>query len=243
MTKGGPGRPPLAGVPARTAGAVPGYAIVAANDGTAQILSADRNGRGRIARRGDSRVADHAGLRVPPVVPSRGHDDNPRADGVLNGPNERVSIGALENGMPEREIDDLDIELAALGDGELDRRDHVARLAGAVGVEHLEPDEMRRRRHTLILSRIGAGGGDQPGDVRAVTVVVVRHGRDAAAREIVERVDAFGELQRGTDAGIDDRDAHATALRRSRRQAEGTTDQAARAVAIPGRRRNLRRPG
>ena len=68
----------------------------------------------------------------------------------------------------------------AVLDREVDRLDHVGRLAGAVRIEHLQVDQVRGRRH----ARIGAVDGvveaarrDDAGDVRAVAVEVVAAGR------------------------------------------------------------------
>ena len=67
-------------------------------------------------------------------------------------------------------------KLLAVLDRPVDRLDHVARLPAAVGAQHLEVDQVRRRRH----ARIGALDGvveaarrDDAGDVRAVAVEVL----------------------------------------------------------------------
>ena len=75
-----------------------------------------------------------------------------------------------------------------------------------LAVENLEADEARVRRHADKLA------ADQPGDVRAVTVLVVRrYGSNVALGEIVERGDAVAEVDARLDAGVDDRDANAVA--------------------------------
>ena len=59
--------------------------------------------------------------------------------------------------------------------GPVDRLDHVAGEAAAVGVEHLEADDERSGRHAArVIPTIGAGGRDDPRHVRAVPVVVLR---------------------------------------------------------------------
>ena len=54
---------------------------------------------------------------------------------------------------------------------------------------------------------------DEAGDVRPVTVVVVRRGRDPALREVVERGDAIAEISGRIDAGIEDGHANPCTLR------------------------------
>ena len=60
---------------------------------------------------------------------------------------------------------------------------------------------------TYLPLELYAGPGNQPGDVRAVTVAVRRRRRDPAVREVVERRDRGGHIGCGFDAGIDDRHA------------------------------------
>ena len=60
-------------------------------------------------------------------------------------------------------------------DRPLERRDDVADDAAAVLVEHLQADEVRRRRDPGVRAvRVVAVAGDDARDVRAVAVVVVR---------------------------------------------------------------------
>ncbi len=87
--------------------------------------------------------------------------------------------------------------LLLVPDGEVDGVDHVAGQAGAVFVEHLEDDEAHVGRKALVLAvREAAIAGDQPGDVRAVTVVVGGRGLNAALGE-VEKDDALSRSPLG----------------------------------------------
>ena len=64
-------------------------------------------------------------------------------------------------------------KLMLVGDGEFDRANHVARAAAAGSVEHLQADELHRRRNAFVLDVGGAlEAADQAGDVRAVTVII-----------------------------------------------------------------------
>ena len=92
-------------------------------------------------------------------------------------------------------------------------------------VEHLQADQVRRRGDAgARAERVVAVAGDDPGDVRAVAVVVVRRG--AAVDEVDERRDALAVLHPdsrrralvgqvvvpGGDARVDHRDADAGAV-------------------------------
>ena len=81
--------------------------------------------------------------------------------------------------------------------------------------EDLEPDERHAGRHAAIEpEREQAVTANQAGHMRAVPVVVIRRGRDAAAREVVERLDAPAEVERRRDAGVDHGHRDALAGRR-----------------------------
>ena len=59
-------------------------------------------------------------------------------------------------------------------DRPVERRDDVADVAAAVGVEDLQADQVRAGRDARArAARVVAVAGDDPGDVRAVAVVVV----------------------------------------------------------------------
>ena len=143
--------------------------------------------------------------------------------------------------MAEREVDDVDLEEVLVGDGELDGADHVAGLAGAALVEHLEADEVHARRHALELGVLQILlPADQAGDVRAVTVVVKRSAlADTAIGEVVKRLDAVTERGRRMDARVDERDGDTRAaevVRRETQCAEQGTDGGCRVNGVRGRR-------
>ena len=114
--------------------------------------------------------------------------------------------------MAERQVDDVDAELGAVGHREVDRADDVARVAGAVLVEHLQHDEA---------SRSAPGRGSRCSTTarpirrwcrrRACRARSRRrrHGATCRRREVVERRDAALELRRHLEARVDDGDADA----------------------------------
>ena len=143
------------------------------------------------------------------------------------------------------------LKRARFCDGVVERRDDVADVAVAVAVEHLEDDQARARRDAAARAiRIVAVAGDDPGDVRAVAVVVVRERLEVD--EVHEMDDAIGAevVVPGGDAGVDDRDADARAVdaevrarpaspRSSRRSAPSSPPRADRGgqQRLQGRRR------
>ena len=81
----------------------------------------------------------------------------------------------------------MEIERVLEDDRMVDRRHHVARVAGTGRIEHLVANQMRLRGHTLIgVVRRIAVPSDQPRHVRAVSVVVVWRHTGAVLREVVE---------------------------------------------------------
>ena len=100
----------------------------------------------------------------------------PARDRALDRLDERIAGRRLEDRMSERQVDDVDAEARAVGHREVDGPDHVARVAGAVLVEHLQDDELHLGREAPIVAvgRQRARAADGSGDVRAVPVVVVR---------------------------------------------------------------------
>ena len=159
---------------------------------------------------------------------------------------QRIVGRRREDRVAQRKIDHLHVERGAVGDDELDRANHVARLPGAGLVEHFQHDEVDRGSDALELAvRQRPGAADQSGDVRAVSEVIVRMRRLAAvaAREVVERGDAPVEVVARRDAGVDDRDADA-APGRDRRLGPGIVRQAQRiAQRADQRLRRARRVG
>ena len=91
--------------------------------------------------------------------------------------------------MPERQVDHVDGECFLVRDDEIDRLNHIARVAAAVPVQHFQHENLRSRRDAGVKAlRVGAAAGNEPGDMRAVAVVVVRRNRDhlIATSEVVE---------------------------------------------------------
>ncbi len=107
---------------------------------------------------------------------ARGDDhDNSGLHRLVDRFAQRVGGARFRHGMAERQVDDADVVARAVGDDPFDAVDDVARVAGAVGAEHPDVDEVRAGRDAAgILRRDAAGrrrvAGDDPGDVRAVTV-------------------------------------------------------------------------
>ena len=105
-----------------------------------------------------------------------------------------------------------------LRDGIVDRRQHVARVPGPLLVEHLEDDEVRLLRRALILlTGLVAGAANQPGDVRAVPVLIAGagglHRLGGGLGEVEKRQDpVLRQVLRRLEPGIDQRHADPLAL-------------------------------
>ena len=105
-----------------------------------------------------------------------------------------VSYG-LGDARAHRQVDDADVVRHAVGDGPVEGRDDVADDAAAVLVEHLQADQVRRRRDARVRAvRVVAVAGDDAGDVRPVAVVVV------GLRQTVDEVDEAGHALAADDA-------------------------------------------
>ena len=108
-----------------------------------RVDRADRDARGRVGRRIDAGVAGFAvAVLIQPVVAGRDDHHDAGPDRALDGLHERVVLRRRVNGMAERQVDDLDVEGAVVGDDVLDRLDDHARRALALAVEHLQRDEL-----------------------------------------------------------------------------------------------------
>ena len=92
---------------------------------------------------------------------------------------------------------------ACLGD-EVDTAGHAREGTGTVRIEHLDRVEVGARRHTHDPDRV-VNGGDRPGDVTAMSIVV----RKRAAAEAVGASDHVEIGMRGIDTGINDRHVYA----------------------------------
>ena len=109
-----------------------------------------------------------------PEVAGGGDDDDAGVDRALGGEGQRIGVVGLGDARAHRQVDDADVVRALVRDRPLERRDDVADDAAAVRVEHLQADEVRRRRDAGVrAARVVAVAGDDAGDVRAVAVVVV----------------------------------------------------------------------
>src|SRR5262249_56406845 len=137
-----------------------------------------------------------------------GRGGGPGSDGALRGGRGGIAGVRLVNARRDREVEDAEVERVLVRDRVVDGGDHVADVALAAAVEHLLDQERRAGRDAApAAARIVAAAGQNPGDVRAVAVVVVRgrlerdeidEPRDAVRTEIV--------VPRG-DAGGDQRNA------------------------------------
>src|SRR5439155_6345358 len=105
----------------------------------------------------------------------RGDDDDAFAHDAGGGERERIRRVRFVHACRDRQVDDADVQLGLVGDDVVERRDYVADAATSGTVERLEDDEMRPGRNARASSgRVEAVARDDPGDVRALTVVVVR---------------------------------------------------------------------
>ena len=118
---------------------------------------------------------------VPAVAGGDGHEDAGVARG-LDGLLERLAAA----GARHRHVDDL----RAVGDGVADGLGHRLGRAHRVGAERLEDHEPGALGDAGHADPVGAAGGEDAGDVRAVPVVV---GRVAVAVDEVRAVDVVHE--------------------------------------------------
>ena len=211
----------VAVVPRRSSRTVRRHDVVASGRRVLRIGGADANRRRRIARRSDSGVTRQPGYLIFPDVPRRGDNDKAGGGRLLDGLHQGVVCRGRPNGMPERHVDNLNVQLRFVRGDELKGGDDIARVSGAGAIEHLEADEPDRGSDALKrVIRQNAAAADQPGDVGAVAVVVV--GRDGCAtstiREVIEAGDPAAEIAARRDARIDDGDADARSPAHRRRR-------------------------
>ena len=150
--------------------------------GALMARGADRQHPRRIARRRDAAELRFA-LGVSPEVARGGdHDDA----GVDRAPAASVSGSVLYDSKTaggDRQVDDADVVGRPLSDRVVDRGDDVADVAVALGVEHLQADQVGAGRDAGAGARgVVAVAGDDAGDVRAVAEVVVRRVPSSTAR-------------------------------------------------------------
>src|SRR5712691_3489600 len=191
------------------------------------------------------------GTHVAGIIAGNGYDTNSRQAGVAPDA-DLISLKvryAKSQGSISNIIQALDVVLANttqynIREHPVGRLDDVADRALAVRVQHFQRDEIRVRRHTRLTAvRIVAVARDDAGDVRAMTLIVVR--RDLAVHEVDERLHpliAVRIQRRGAvrqivvprrDPRVDDRDADAGAREAERAvHGESTRRQRRRVVRL-----------
>jgi hypothetical protein len=134
-----------------------------------------------------------------------------------------IKLRRSRDGLAERQVDDLNAQCLAVRDDVLNRGNDGARGTSPVLVEYLEHHQVRIGRDALKhVARSGAAAANEAGDVRAVAKIVVRSRlrrlmEPVELREIVEALDAAGEVSSRVNAGVE-RDADARAADRAGRQ-------------------------
>ena len=127
------------------------------------------------------------------VVAGGGHDDDASLHRVQRGNREGIGLVRFVHRRRDGQVDDANVQRVAILDGVFDGRNHVADAAGAGAVERLQDNQPCRGSNARALPvGVVAVAGDDAGDVRAVTVIVV--GRRLAAHEIDESIDALRPL-------------------------------------------------
>ena len=112
---------------------------------------------------------------VPAKVAGGRDDDDAGVDRAPGRERQRVGPVGLVHAGRDRQIDDPDVVDGALLDRVVDRRDRAADEPVAELVERPQHDQVRARGDAPPGAvRVVAAAGDDPGDVRAVTVAVVR---------------------------------------------------------------------
>ena len=235
----------------RTARAIRRDLVVPAGQRPLGAVGADGQHPRRVARRRDGAVlrllleAD----RSLAEVARRGDDHDAGIDRTLGGECQRIGLVRLGDARAHREVDDADVVRHAVGDRPLEGGDDVADDAGAVLIEHLQADDVRRRRHAGMRAvGIVAVAGDDPRDVRPVPVVVVGgrqpldevdEARDALTVDDADRARRalVGEVVvPAGDAGVDDRHADAGAGVAPLLLCRANARRHRRAVIVPGNR-------
>jgi hypothetical protein len=117
----------------RAAGAERRDRVVGARDGSLRVLRADGQHPRRVGRCGDAAVLLRA-RRVPAQVPRGSDHHDAGIDSMLGGKCEWIRAIRLGHRGGDGEIDDSDIELAAVAGRVFQGRDDVADDAAAGGV-------------------------------------------------------------------------------------------------------------
>ena len=235
----------------RTARAVGRDLVVPARERALGAVGTHRQHPGRVARSRDAAVLRLLLVvdRLLPQVAGGSDDDDAGVDRALGGERQRVGLVRLGDACAHRDVDDADVVRHAVRDGPLEGGDDVADDAAAVLVEHLQADEVRRRRDARVRAiRVVAVAGDDAGDVRAVAVVVV--GLEAIVDEVDEAGHALAtdhaDLGRvalivqvvvpSRDTRVDDRHADAGAVIAPLLLRRAGADRHRRAVVVPRNR-------
>jgi hypothetical protein len=112
---------------------------------------------------------------VLPVVARGGDDDEPRVHQPPHGLTDGVVLVGLDGGRPQAQVDDAHVVERAVGQDPVERAEDARDAAHALRVEHAQVDEVGVWRHARVGAvRDAAVAGDDGGDVRAVTVGVIR---------------------------------------------------------------------
>src|SRR5213083_2049963 len=89
---------------------------------------------------------------VSAEVAGRDHDGDACTDCALDCLHQRVARRRFVDRMTERQIDDINVQLAPVCDGEVDCGNYVARVAVPIPVEHLQSYVLALRCETGILT-------------------------------------------------------------------------------------------
>ena len=165
------------------------------------------------------------GVRGGAAVAGGGDDEDAVEVGGLDRGVERVGPVGLGDRRRQREVDDADVELVLVVDGELQAVDRVEDRPAALVVGRLDRDQVRARGDADVLApgRVaevapGAVAGDDARDVRAVAVGVrgasSRPGSSPPRRRrATPRPRRRSPASVAVDPGVDHRDADALAGR------------------------------
>ena len=234
-----------------TARAVRRDLVVPARERALGAVGTHRQHPGRVARGRDAAVLRLLLVvdRLLPQVAGGGDDDDAGVDRALGREGQRIGFIRLGDACAHRQVDDADVVRHAVGDGPLEGGDDVADDAAAVLIEHLQADQVRRRRDARVRAvRVVAVAGDDAGDVRPVAVVVV--GLQAIVDEVdkarhalavdhpdVARVALIAQVVvPARDTRVDDRHADAGAVIAPLLLRRAGADRYGRAVVVPRNR-------
>ena len=117
-------------------------------------------------------------------------DEDAGADGAFDRGADRIVAIRLQHRRAKRQIDDPDVELGAVGNGVIERGNHIADAPLAGSIERFQDHQPRAGRQArACAARIEAVARDDAGHMGPVAIVVVR--RVEAAHEIDEPIDAL----------------------------------------------------